>query len=109
MSTLKSAKCKPLQNLDTFNSFQKKEQIFISAKRIQLGFLSPIHNFKFYNMFSITKKLIDELQEFLKILIPCVVVLKTSINNQKTLIKVKARKEIELDCNVKVKVEVIGE
>jgi hypothetical protein len=60
-------------------------------------------------MFSITKKPIDELQQFLKFLIPCVVVLKTSIKNKKTLIKMKVRKEIELDCNVKVKVEVIEE
>lgn len=58
-------------------------------------------------MFSIAKKPIDELQEFFKILIPGVIVLKTSIENKKILIKV--RKEIELDCNVKVKVEVIEE
>ncbi len=95
--------------MDTFNSFPKKKQIFINAKRIKHGFISPIHNFKFYNMFNITKKPIDELQKFCKILIPCVVILKTSIENQKTPIKMKVRKEIELDCNVKVKVEIIEE
>ncbi len=82
MSTLKKT-CKPVKNLDTFSSFPKIEQIFINAKRIQLRFLSSIHNLKSYNMFSITKKPLDELQEFLKILIPCVVVLKTNIENKK--------------------------
>ncbi len=50
---------------------------------IQLKPPFPIHNFKFYNMFSIVEKLTNEVQAFFKILIPSVVVLRKSIEDKK--------------------------
>ncbi len=54
-------------------------------------------------MFSIVEKLTNEVQAYFEILIPSVVVLRKSIEDKKTLVKVKVKVEEELKPKFDVK------